>query len=186
MNEVRLQSFRLVLREPEDADAPLLLAYYQRNEPRLAAWEPAFLNDVEQEQRWISWRRGESAIDRGRSFLAFDRDVPNALVAIVNLYDIHTGSSYSAMLGYSVDGGYEGRGYAHEAVDAVIRYGFDVLNLHRITANYQPQNARSAALLRRLGFAVEGYARDLVYLRGVWRDHVLTSLTNPGWKPPAP
>ncbi len=184
MADVRIESARLVLREPVDADAPLLLDYYRRNEPRLAAWEPAFLDDIAQEERWIVWRRGESAMGRGRSFLALDRSDPSALVAIVNLYEILRGSAYSAMLGYSVDGGYEGKGYAREAVEATILYAFGTLNLHRITANYQPTNERSAGLLRRLGFTVEGYARELVYLRGNWRDHVLTSLLNPAWIPP--
>ena len=38
-------------------------------------------------------------------------------------------------------------------------------------------------LLRRLGFVVEGYARDYLFLNGQWRDHVMTSLTNPDWRP---
>jgi ribosomal-protein-alanine N-acetyltransferase len=29
---------------------------------------------------------------------------------------------------------------------------------------------------------VEGYARDYLFLDGVWQDHVLTSLTNPAWR----
>jgi ribosomal-protein-alanine N-acetyltransferase len=42
-----------------------------------------------------------------------------------------------------------------------------------------PTNERSAALLRRLGFVVEGYARDYLFIGGKFRDHILTSLTNP-------
>ncbi|GAC1573391.1 MAG: ribosomal protein S5-alanine N-acetyltransferase [Candidatus Elarobacter sp.] len=183
---VALETGRLSLREPADADAPLLLDYYRRNAARLAAWEPAWEEDVAQQLRWIAWRRGESATEHGRSFLAYDRAEPAALVAIVNLYDIVRGQAHSAMLGYSIDGAYEGRGYAREAVEAVILYAFGTLNLHRLTANYQPANARSAALLERLGFAVEGHGRELVYLRGTWRDHVLTALLNPLWQPPAP
>jgi ribosomal-protein-alanine N-acetyltransferase len=102
----------------------------------------------------------------------------------VNVYDVHAGSAHSAMLGYSLDGAYEGRGFAREAVEAVIAYAFGTLNLHRLTANYHPANERSGGLLRRLGFVVEGYARDMTYLRGTWRDHVLTSLTNPRWTAP--
>ena len=181
---VTLGTERLILREPDDADAAVLLDYYNRNEPRLAPWEPEHDGDVAQQLRWIAWRKGESAIDHGRSFLAFDRADPSALVAVVNVYDITRGQVHMAMLGYSADGAYEGKGYAREAVEALVLYAFGTLNLHRLTANYQPTNGRSAALLRRLGFAVEGYSRDLVHLRGAWRDHVMTSLINPLWVPP--
>ena len=181
---VRLDSERLVLREPEERDAPALLLYYQFNEERFARWEPEHADDLAYHLRWVAWRRTESAAGRGLSFLALDRTSPDALVAVVNLYDIVTGAAHSGMLGYSVDGAYEGKGYAHEAITEVIAYAFSTLNLHRLTANYQPENARSGALLRRLGFTVEGYARDLLYLRGTWRDHILTSLTNPKWKEP--
>ncbi len=175
---------RLILREPRDEDAPALLAYYVRNEERFARWEPERVDDLEHHLRWIAWRRDESGAGRGRSFLAFDRANDHALVAIVNLYQIVRGASQSAVLGYSADGAYEGRGYASEAVQAVVKHAFDALQLHRITANYQPANDRSAALLRRLGFVVEGYARDMLYMRGTFRDHVLTSLANPAWQPP--
>ena len=65
-----------------------------------------------------------------------------------------------------------------------MKHAFETLQLHRVTANYQPTNERSAKLLRRLGFVVEGYARDMLYMRGTFRDHVLTSLANPAWQPP--
>jgi len=52
-----------------------------------------------------------------------------------------------------------------------------------VMANFMPHNTRSNAVLRRLGFIVEGYARDYLFVNGTWRDHVLTSLTNQDWKP---
>jgi [ribosomal protein S5]-alanine N-acetyltransferase len=39
-------------------------------------------------------------------------------------------------------------------------------------------------LLNRLGFIPEGYARNYLRINGEWRDHVLTSLTNPNWRAP--
>jgi ribosomal-protein-alanine N-acetyltransferase len=66
-----------------------------------------------------------------------------------------------------------------EALRAGIAYVFETLGFHRIQANHLPANERSARLLRRLGFSVEGYARDYLYINGAWRDHVLTSLTSP-------
>ncbi|HZX68781.1 MAG TPA: GNAT family N-acetyltransferase [Candidatus Elarobacter sp.] len=179
-----LRTERLLLREPRETDGPALLAYYLRNEERFAPWEPDRVDSIEHHARWIAWRRSESAIGRGRSFLAFDR-ATDALAVVVNLYQIDHGASHSATLGYSGDGAFEGQGYAREAVQAVITHAFTVLHLHRINANYQPTNVRSAGLLKRLGFVEEGYARDMLYLRGSFRDHVLTSLVNPNWTPPA-
>jgi ribosomal-protein-alanine N-acetyltransferase len=66
-----------------------------------------------------------------------------------------------------------------EALAALLPYVFDELGMHRVQANYQPVNERSARLLRCLGFVVEGYARDYLFIAGAWRDHVLTSITDP-------
>ena len=49
-------------------------------------------------------------------------------------------------------------------------------------AAYLPHNQRSANLLKRLGFVVEGYACDYLMINGQWQDHILTSLTNRNWK----
>lgn len=54
--------------------------------------------------------------------------------------------------------------------------------MHRIMAAYLPYNQRSGKLLKRLGFIVEGYARDYLTIDGQWQDHILTSLTNRNWK----
>lgn len=62
---------------------------------------------------------------------------------------------------------FEGAGHC---IDIMFRFG-----LHRIMANYCPENVRSGKLLARLGFEQEGLARDYLYLNGRWRDHILTS-----------
>jgi [ribosomal protein S5]-alanine N-acetyltransferase len=71
-----------------------------------------------------------------------------------------------------------GKGLMNEALTEMIRFAFEELQLHRIMANYVPTNERSGQVLRRLGFAVEGYARDYLFIGGKFRDHELTSLTN--------
>ena len=44
-------------------------------------------------------------------------------------------------------------------------------------ANYMPINFRSAKLLHRLGFTVEGYAKNYLLINNRWEDHVLTALS---------
>lgn len=70
-----------------------------------------------------------------------------------------------------------------EALQAAIRYMQRQQNIHRIMANYMPHNQRSGALLARLGFEKEGYAKDYLLIDGRWQDHVLTALTRHEWTP---
>ena len=117
----------------------------------------------------------------GLRFVAFEGPQSD-IVASLNLWNIRRGAVQAAILGYAVDASCEGRGYATEAAEAVIRYAFGVLRLHRIETGYQPMNERSAKVLRKLGFVVEGYARDHLLVGGAWRDSILVSLTNQSWQ----
>jgi ribosomal-protein-alanine N-acetyltransferase len=86
-------------------------------------------------------------------------------------------------VGYSLAESKQGNGYMSEAVSLCVEYIFDELNFHRIVANYMPRNQRSGNLLKKLGFVVEGYARDYLLINGKWEDHILTSLINTHWQP---
>ena len=76
----------------------------------------------------------------------------------------------------SIDEDEQGKGLMYEALRAGIEHVFGTMGMHRIAAGYLPTNERSGRLLRRLGFQVEGYARDYLFIHGRWRDHILTSL----------
>ena len=70
-----------------------------------------------------------------------------------------------------------------QALRATNAFVFDSMRLHRIMANYRPENERSARLLERLGFVREGLAKDYLFIDGAWRDHILTALVNPRFDP---
>lgn len=166
-------------------DAAERIAYDRRNAAHLRSWEPrrdpALAYDLAWRRAALAQQRADARADRGYSFLAFlgSGEGGGGIVASVNLSNVVRGAFQACHLGYSVDAAHEGRGIAFEAVGAVVRFAFDELGLHRVMANYQPTNERSARLLRRLGFAVEGYARDYLSIDGAWRDHVLTARFDP-------
>jgi len=58
-----------------------------------------------------------------------------------------------------------------QAVRQAIAYGFNDVGLHRLEANIQPDNVRSIALVRRLGFRLEGFSPRYLKIDGEWRDH---------------
>jgi ribosomal-protein-alanine N-acetyltransferase len=177
-----IETERLLITPVGPEHAAVQLAYYKRNQAHLAPWEPLWPSDFLTLAYWES--AGRRAIDDAREdwahrCIAFPRGDFSRMVASVNLNNVVRGVFAAAHLGYSVDAQEQGRGIGGEAVSAVVQYAFEHLRLHRIMANYQPTNERSARLLRRLGFVPEGYARDYLYIAGAWRDHVLTAKSNP-------
>ena len=103
------------------------------------------------------------------------------ILGTINYTNIVRGAFHACHLGYQVARAHEGRGLMAEALRATNEFMFDVMRLHRIMANFRPENERSGRLLARLGFVREGLARDYLFIDGAWRDHVLTALTHPAY-----
>ena len=108
--------------------------------------------------------------------------VEGPILGTCNYTNIVRGAFQACHLGYQLARAHEGQGFMAEALRAANTFMFDALRLHRIMANFRPENARSRRLLERLGFAEEGFARGYLFIDGAWRDHVLTSLMNPAYR----
>ena len=89
-----------------------------------------------------------------------------------------------ASLGYALARSAWGQGFAREAVRALISYGFEAIELHRITADVDPRNVRSLRMLKEFGFVREGLQRECYLVGDEWQDSVLLGLLRPEW--PAP
>lgn len=74
-----------------------------------------------------------------------------------------------------------GKGYGKEALQAVINYCFDLLNLNRIGAEIYEFNTRSINLFQGLGFIPEGRKKQYILKDGVFKDEVLLSLFKENW-----
>ncbi len=181
----RLETERLVLRLPEREDAGAIVTYYLENRAHLEPWSPSWPAGFFTEAFWRDQvRLCRSELDAGTAvrFLLFPRDRPGRVIGNLSLTQVHRGPAQHCVMGYGIAAAEEGKGLIGEAVKAAVGHAFSDLGLHRVMANYMPHNVRSAAVLRRAGFVVEGYARDYLLIAGRWEDHVLTATTNPGWR----
>jgi ribosomal-protein-alanine N-acetyltransferase len=181
-NGCRLLGKRLIVRLPEQRDAPSIAQYFSDNEQHLAEFFPVSRDFCTADFWRIRIESQRREFEDGRScktFLFEDDDV--TAIGSANLSEIVRGPFQAGYLGYSIARTRQGRGFMHEALALLIGFAFADLRLHRIMANYMPRNKRSAALLERLGFVKEGVAKKYLFINCVWEDHVLASLTNENW-----
>lgn len=75
----------------------------------------------------------------------------------------------AAEIGYVLNPDFHGLGYATEAANRVLRFGFEVLNLHRIEAKFMRGNDASLHVMEKLGMQFEGYRRDGMFVKGSYR-----------------
>ena len=87
-----------------------------------------------------------------------------------------------AEIGYELDDTYWGQGYASEALQAILAYGFETLQLIRIAAVVYVENKASQKLLSKAGFQEEGLLRKHMIQNGVAHDTILYSLLKEEWK----
>jgi RimJ/RimL family protein N-acetyltransferase len=128
---------------------------------------------VENARWWV--RRATRDRRRGDALpLSIVRRSDRALVGGVGLHQLREEAA-CAEVGYWVGRPFRGQGYATEAVDLLLRAGFDRLGLHRIEALVFPRNAASRRVLARLGFRYEGRIRDEARKDGRWYSTLLFS-----------
>ncbi len=183
----QLATDRLVLRLAEKSQAAAMAEFFLRNRAHFMPWDPPRPPDFYTAEGWLrrltTWVEEEKA-GRSRRWACAPEADPDLIVGTVHLSEICRGNFQACYLGYAIDAAYEGTGTMSEAVSAVVDHAFEVMGLHRIMANYVPENERSGRLLQRLGFRVEGCALDYIFIDGTWRDHVLTGRVNPNPQPP--
>ena len=140
--------------------------------------EPETLEETRKTLKHILNRPPEA----GHIDYAIHRKVDGALIGCGMIAYI---DRYNRRCDLGISMGYDkrnwGKGYAHEALQAVITYCFTELDLNRIGAQIYEFNMRSIHLFEGLGFRREGARRQYVFKDGTFKDEVLYSLLREEW-----
>jgi len=105
---------------------------------------------------------------------------PSRLIGSCSLQRFDAGHHH-AETGYELDRGSWGSGLMAEAMTAILDCGFAGLELHRIEAVIDDANARSKALLLKLGFRAEGVLRERYHFLGRFEDEFYYGLLAQEW-----
>jgi ribosomal-protein-alanine N-acetyltransferase len=171
----RIDTPRLYLRPPRLSDWAEWADVRECSRGFLTPWEPVWPRDaltraayrdrvVYYAQEW----------HRGSGYLFFlIRKEDRRLMGGISIAEVRRGISQTGTAGYWLGEPYARQGYMTEALEAIVRFAFGTLLLHRIEAACMPNNAASRQLLNKCGFREEGYAAKYLKINGEWADHVL-------------
>lgn len=173
--KLRLDTERMVLRPPMHSDFTPWSALRRDSEAFLAQWEPSWAEDHLTRRAFtnrVYW--ANRAIGNGSAVPLFLlRRTDDMLLGAITLDNIRRGPAQAGTLGYWIGEPFARHGYMREAIEAVVHYAFDRLDLSRIEAACLPENQASRGLLEKSNFKYEGVAQSYLQIDGRWRTHVL-------------
>ncbi|MBP5580300.1 MAG: GNAT family N-acetyltransferase [Ruminococcus sp.] len=81
-------------------------------------------------------------------------------------YFLVDSKNHFAEIEYCIGAEFQCRGYATEATKAVIAFGFDRINLHKVQICTKTINKPSRRVIEKCGFTYEGTLRDYFFMNG--------------------
>ncbi|MEV5693830.1 GNAT family N-acetyltransferase [Micromonospora globbae] len=173
-----IRTERLLLRQYRVDDVDAVLAYY--GDPlvaRYVPWEPWSREHAAEQVAKRVHRLGVTDID---SALALVVEHKGEVVGDVVLWPADETLSRGEM-GWIFNPSASGRGFATEAVGALVRVAFAHCGMHRVIARLDARNEASARLCQRVGMVKEAHLRQDYWLKGEWADTLIYGLLAEQW-----
>ena len=178
---IPIETRRLRLRRLRESDAEELFAIF--SDPKVTRyWGAATWTTLEPAREMIA--TDLSSATRTHLRLGVERKADDRLLGTCTLFNFHE-ACRRAEVGYGLGSHAWGRGYMLESLIALLQYGFDVLDLHRVEADIDPRNQPSGRILERLGFQQEGLLRERWIVGDEISDTAFYGLLRREWRPPA-
>jgi len=180
LQDLHLQTPRLVLREFEETDWPELHAV--ESDPKVVRY---MSHDARSEQATRDYIRDSIALAHAQPRTVFDLAVTlstsGRLVGRMGL-DVRRPEHREAEVWFVLHPDVWGHGYATEGLSALFTLAFETLGVHRIFGDCDPRNVASTRVMERLGMRREGHLRENYWLKGEWCDSVLFGLLAHEWR----
>lgn len=178
-DQVLLRTERLVLRPTRPGDAQALFDIF--SDPRVTRYlsRPAWTS-IDQAHTRIG-QDADAMADGTLLRLGMARQSDGTLVGDCLLFNL-VPTCRRAEIGYALGHAAWGQGLMHEALVALVDFGFAQMNLNRIEADIDPRNAASAKTLERLHFVREGLLRERWIVQGEISDTALYGLIARDWQ----
>lgn len=177
--ETQLETERLVLRRVQPDDAEILYAY--RSDPAHCRYQGWIPSSVDRVHEFIADQQSLTLAEPGHWFqwMVCTRD-DHQVIGDCGA-NFPTDKTEAPAIGYTLHPSATGRGYATEAVQALLKWLFVDLGVRRVTASTDPRNLGSIAVLERLGFRREAHHVESLWFKDAWVDDVIFALLKREW-----
>jgi RimJ/RimL family protein N-acetyltransferase len=164
--KVRLREYR-----KEDIERALLYVNDSEVKKLLTPGIP-YLNTLEDERKWVE---GLSASKDNYSF-AIETLEDGKYIGGCGLNSIDWKNSVAVVGIFIGDKNYWGKGYGTDAMEVLIRFIFEQMNIHKVKLNVFSYNERAIKSYEKCGFKVEGVIRQEIFRDGRYYDDIIMGL----------
>lgn len=170
---IKLESNRLILRPIMVGDESDLMGIYSDSETALYDdWEP--WNSIDEATKMIN--NAIKYYDSKDVFrLGIIRKDTNKLVGCCALCDFDNLNA-KCMIFFQVNRSEWNNGFATEAIELIVEFGFENIMLNRIEAFITPGNIASESVLEKNGFINEGMMRQMEFYKGKFWDGIIMAI----------
>jgi len=175
------EKVQLVAPNPE-MDAELFARWARDSEYlRMLDFDPARQWSIKKYKEWLEKDLVET--EKSDNFFFLIRTlVEGRLIGLVGLDGILWNQG-TAWVGIGIgEREYWGKGYGTDAMCTILRYGFDELNLHRVSLNVFEYNQRAIHSYEKSGFTVEGRMRQCLRRDGQRWDLIYMGILREDWE----
>jgi len=175
-----LETQRLILREVTIDDADVIFAIMSN--PQVMRYYGAPMQSHDEAVKRANGIR-TAFQERNIVYWAITEKVSNSFVGSGGFWRIVKPDS-RAHIGYELAPTWWNRGFITEAVSAMVKFGFETIELHSIEAGIHPDNIGSRRVLEKVGFVWEGYFREKYFDTGrnCFIDAAVYSLLHGDWE----
>lgn len=175
-----IETERLILRRFEYTDDDAMLRYWIADEKIQSLYSEPVYTTKEAVKELLDKYIGSYEREDYYRWAIIEKDSVECIGQIA--YFLVDNKNHFAEIEYCIGSDFQRQGLATEATKAVIAYGFEKMNLHKVQICTKTINAPSKRVIEKCGLTYEGTLRDYFYMNGEYVGRLYFSILKDEWK----
>lgn len=167
---------RIILRAVERKDIDSIMEYWNTYESRIGQGLYTPESRLQREE-WIDQTHKQAKEGIGYTFAIINKKSEEFLgtCSLKRINFVNRGAFLSISIHNPVN---HNKGYGTDAMKCLLRFGFEILNLHRIELHVYDFLKRAIHVYEKLGFKKTGIRREASFIAGEYRNDLVMDILN--------